>query len=533
MEIGSPDIGLDVFQAKKLEARVAALTEKLKILESENKFLKENLSDLLKIFSRKQGTSYRSPNLKSLAEGSFTEKGLVCRSCGAVQMPENNDTLNSVCDAEMGKDSFSFERFLSKQSSTASIDISETGTVFSSDRSRLRNVDQQISELVIKEQEGLINTGADEHSPVNSATGSDFTHAAGTQQEKRNKKKGNSSREMPGYAKRHVALKIMYLGERYHGFASQACSSKTVEAELFTALEKTKLLLGERSEANYSRCGRTDKGVSATGQVIALYLRSGQKTKTRVAYSGSCDQSIESGETRSKQQCAFILDKSLSVETAGEGSTASLINDVSKDMVYEKREIFAEGKELRGYTVAAPKASEWNEAALTGSVAFQGSTNTSSSTLSLMWMFMRSNIWVMQVKGSAFLWHQVRCMAAVLLMVGYGYESPSVVQELLDLSITPRKPQYAMASEFPLVLHACAFDNLTFQCSPEATNQVRLHLENLMGQEFIKTAIFQDGLPSVVLSRPKTMLKRTHIPLQLHETEPTYEERRLSKSKAT
>ncbi|KAJ7523997.1 hypothetical protein O6H91_18G072300 [Diphasiastrum complanatum] len=279
-------------------------------------------------------------------------------------------------------------------------------------------------------------------------------------------------------------------------------------------------------------------------------------------------------------------------------------------MVYEKREIFAEGKELRGYTVAAPKASEWNEAALTDDepVDYVGILNRAlpldirvlgwcpvplgfharfsclsreykyffiNSELDVDAMrkasksflgdhdfrnfckmdaknvhnyrrtiiafdifpvetgFMRSNIWVMQVKGSAFLWHQVRCMAAVLLMVGYGYESPSVVQELLDLSITPRKPQYAMASEFPLVLHACAFDNLTFQCSPEATNQVRLHLENLMGQEFIKTAIFQDGLPSVVLSRPKTMLKRTHIPLQLHETEPTYEERRLSKSKAT
>jgi tRNA pseudouridine38/39 synthase len=36
-------------------------------------------------------------------------------------------------------------------------------------------------------------------------------------------------------------------------------------------------------------------------------------------------------------------------------------------------------------------------------------------------------VWVMRVKGTAFLWHQVRCMAAVLFMVGYGHEAPAVI----------------------------------------------------------------------------------------------------------
>ncbi len=42
---------------------------------------------------------------------------------------------------------------------------------------------------------------------------------------------------------------------------------------------------------------------------------------------------------------------------------------------------------------------------------------------------------------------QVRCMAAVLLMVGRGQERPGVVSRLLDIAATPRKPQYAMAPE--------------------------------------------------------------------------------------
>jgi tRNA pseudouridine38/39 synthase len=43
-------------------------------------------------------------------------------------------------------------------------------------------------------------------------------------------------------------------------------------------------------------------------------------------------------------------------------------------------------------------------------------------------------------------WVQVRCMASVLLMVGRGEEQPSIVQTLLDLERSPRKPQYSRAS---------------------------------------------------------------------------------------
>ena len=42
---------------------------------------------------------------------------------------------------------------------------------------------------------------------------------------------------------------------------------------------------------------------------------------------------------------------------------------------------------------------------------------------------------------------QVRCMAAVLLMVGQTLEHPDIVQQLLDIDQTPCKPQYRYASE--------------------------------------------------------------------------------------
>jgi len=66
----------------------------------------------------------------------------------------------------------------------------------------------------------------------------------------------------------------------------------------------------------------------------------------------------------------------------------------------------------------------------------------------------------MEVVGLAFLWHQVRCMAAVLLMIGAGLEKPSVIDFLLDIERCPRRPQYNMASEYPLVLYDCLFDGV-------------------------------------------------------------------------
>ena len=41
------------------------------------------------------------------------------------------------------------------------------------------------------------------------------------------------------------------------------------QSEIFKALERAKLMVGSRKESGYSRCGRTDKGVSASGQVAA------------------------------------------------------------------------------------------------------------------------------------------------------------------------------------------------------------------------------------------------------------------------
>lgn len=87
------------------------------------------------------------------------------------------------------------------------------------------------------------------------------------------KKSKKAGKERPfdfcGHPRRHVALRLAYLGWAYQGFAVQENTDNTVEARLFEALLKTRLIQ-ERQSSNYHRCGRTDKGVSAFSQVSSL-----------------------------------------------------------------------------------------------------------------------------------------------------------------------------------------------------------------------------------------------------------------------
>ena len=52
---------------------------------------------------------------------------------------------------------------------------------------------------------------------------------------------------------------------------------------------------------------------------------------------------------------------------------------------------------------------------------------------------------------------QVRCIAAVLRMVGRGLEKPEVMKLMLDIDATPGRPQYSLAAETPLLLHSTGY----------------------------------------------------------------------------
>ena len=78
-------------------------------------------------------------------------------------------------------------------------------------------------------------------------------------------------RKAASQAQRRVCLRSAHSAPRRYG----ADAAETVETHLFAALRATRLIAADAtwSQCGYSRCGRTDKGVSAVRQLVALRVR--------------------------------------------------------------------------------------------------------------------------------------------------------------------------------------------------------------------------------------------------------------------
>ena len=102
-----------------------------------------------------------------------------------------------------------------------------------------------------------------------------------------------------------------------------------------------------------------------------------------------------------------------------------------------------------------------------------------------------------EVVGTAFLWHQVRCIASVLFLVGLGREPPGVVAHMLDLARCPRKPQYEMAPEEPLLLWRCGFKDVSFRLSDAARSQLELHVAQCTHGHVVRAGMWAETFAHV------------------------------------
>ncbi|CAN1268066.1 tRNA pseudouridine(38/39) synthase [Linum perenne] len=278
----------------------------------------------------------------------------------------------------------------------------------------------------------------------------------------RRKKKGASYdiSNVSHCPRRYIALKVMYFGARFYGFSAEAQMDPTVESEIFEALKETRLLVTDKKEAQYSRCGRTDKGVSAVGQVIALFVRS-RLHHVNINGTNSCENFAE--EQNAELDYVRVLNRALPkdirivgwcpVPTDFHASAGSAVQAEDINICFGVTHWI-----FRGLFAIAIKFQIINVLAFT--YRFEG-----------------NQLYAIKIEGSAFLWHQVRCIVAVLFMIGQGFESPDVVDVLLDTGRLPRKPQYAMASEIPLILSRCEFEGLKFVCSPASYEERRAKLK--------------------------------------------------------
>lgn len=279
--------------------------------------------------------------------------------------------------------------------------------------------------------------------------------------------KGRSQRpfDFAAYPRCHVALKIAYFGWEYNGFASQKSYKEeaggeergdvgvvTVEDVLFQALLRTRLIESPRT-CRYSRCGRTDAGVSSVGQVVALTLRSSARKlgPEPVAEPSSVEVPL----------CS-MLNRNLPPEIRVLGWCP-----VSED--FDAR-FSCRGRSYKyffprlGLDLAAMQEAA---AKLVGEHDFRNFARRDPNRpkLSTIRRIFTSHIVERDggmceyvIHGTAFLYHQVRCTMEILLRIGRGTEPVSIIDDLLDVVKVPVVPSYELASEIPLVLTNCHYD---------------------------------------------------------------------------
>ncbi len=130
---------------------------------------------------------------------------------------------------------------------------------------RVKALEEEVERLKV-ERDGA---GREERTETSASLQKEsLKHQKGEENRSKQKKRGAERPfDFSVHPRRHVALRLAYLGWQYQGFAVQENTDNTVEARLFEALLKTKLIQ-DRQTSNYHRCGRTDKGVSAFSQVL-------------------------------------------------------------------------------------------------------------------------------------------------------------------------------------------------------------------------------------------------------------------------
>ena len=345
-------------------------------------------------------------------------------------------------------------------------------------------------------------------------------HSVRRQKKKTWRKGGDRPFDFDAHPRRKIALKFCYSGWEYNGltYQKQPTPLPMVEEVILEALAVTRLIDGEKGidGCGWSRCGRTDKGVSGAGQVAALWVRSalgGRKNREAVdedeeeeavdadtQVEGQAETRAPAHELRYVHMLNSVLPTSIRILAwspvadefdarfscthrhykyffspwipphgpSSPPSPATLL-DISAMKDAASRMIGLH--DFRNFCKIDPSKQIDNykrrimHTSITPLDPFDVSKVMSSDDE------VAPPMYVFDLKGNGFLWHQVRHIMAILFLIGCRMESPSIVDALFNtdeqnpitasdggtLPLVPAKPTYEMADGLPLVLWDCGY----------------------------------------------------------------------------
>ncbi|CAI2325733.1 unnamed protein product [Caenorhabditis sp. 36 PRJEB53466] len=333
------------------------------------------------------------------------------------------------------------------------------------------------------------------------------------------------------YPRRKIAIQYFYLGWQHDGLVQQPNTQNTVEHHLMEALLKTHLI-EDWSKCDISRCGRTDKGVSAFRQTTALTVRSCCLAENGVFWDDRTPEELKNQFKSKSEELPYIkmlnsvLPKSIRVFAWAPVPTAFSARFDCTRRTY-KYAFARAGLDLDKMRDAAAR--------LVGEHDFSNFCQLDMSEVRLRQSFVRSIFDVsveevsearkelysmveLTITGSGFLWHMIRYIVTVLHEIGRGNEQPELISELLDLRKYPSRPQYTLSSDTPLCLFDCGYRGIEWKIDEHvlkativgvqkqwAAYQSRSRmLENMLGELTAMTSTVDEskGLHEFVQDRP-------------------------------
>eukprot|EP00808_Paulinella_micropora_P002904 g44025.t1 len=316
---------------------------------------------------------------------------------------------------------------------------------------------------------------------------------------------------------RKVALRMLYLGRDYKGFSTQCeWEDGTVETQLFAALEKTRLVrpptLRNLEAHQFSRCGRTDRGVSGLWQVVSLFVRSripkASDSSQPELSKGQLEEDLDD-ELDYPKILNAVLPKSIRV-TAWAPVKPDFSARFSSNTRMYRYFFFRDGMDL----VRMNRACKL----LLGHHDFRNFCTmdvTTSTHFRRAILYCRvepcdlelpsdsddaDEMCQLIVKANAFLYHQVRSIMAVLFAIGKWREEPALITELLNVEKYPGKPNYQVASDVPLMLAHCDYsEEVTWRFGKDSSTLASTFsdLHHQWRQEAMKAQLLKACMHSV------------------------------------
>eukprot|EP01084_Bolivina_argentea_P008385 15709_1 len=286
----------------------------------------------------------------------------------------------------------------------------------------------------------------------------------------------------------HIALRFMYDGKSYRGLAGTATEQSkgpfSVEHHLYEALLKRRIVLN-REAAALSRCGRTDRGVHALGQVVAFRACRAKEGQEELDYCSMINSALP-------QDIRCLSWSPVPDEFSARFCSSGriyryyfVLRGMDLKAMQEAAKLFVGTHDFRNLCKLNPQFISNHKRDILHAEVRPLNVQESGCYTDATW---REQVCVFEITGKAFLWHMIRCMMSVLFMVGEGKEGLSTIKHLLDIDACPGKPSYQMADENGLVLHDCSFHGIQFKHTTSSLFRLQADLEKQWQEAAIQTA---------------------------------------------